>query len=804
MRLPDDVRYALRSIRRMPMLAGVVTLSLAMGIGVNAVVFSWLQTILLRPLPGVEHSASFLWIEPRTETGSYTGASWLEYRDLSEQVPSLRNLVGFRMVPLYLGDSGRVERTYGLLVSGNYFTALGLKPVLGRFFHDGEVQRPAAEPVIVVSHEFWVTRYQASPSILGKTVRVNGRPLTIVGVAPPRFQGTVLGLSFDLWVPATMAPALLAGTRELEDRTIRGYLMMGRLEAGATRARAQGELNGAMLRLAQTYREANTPDRAELLAFWRSPRGPQRMMGAALILLQGIMLLLLLAVCGNTANLMLARASARQQETAIRLALGAGRWRIARLPLVESLMLSVSGALLGTVFATWGSRALGTIPPLRGLPLKFQVGVDFTTVAFAILLGVASGVLFGALPVVQLAPGGGYLGTRSGIRPGGRSRWRRSLMGIQVGLALVVLLVAGLLFRSFMETRQEDPGFRRDGVLLAAYDLTGRGASVSSSRTFAAGILQRLRAMPSVANAAIATNVPLDIHGMPSRVFTLEGRSRPDAGFDQALTNTVTPGYFETMGLSLREGRDFSSLDAPSGPPEAVVNEAFVRRFMAGRPPLGLRLVARARTFAIVGVIQDSLYVAFGEAPTPIIYFSYRDVPVAAGEVHVRARSGSETGLAAGVRSVVSELDADLPIYNVRTLNEHIESNLVFRRIPARLFGVLAPLLLLIVAVGIYAVVSYVVSLRTSELGVRLALGASAGRLIARLVGENMFVVTIGAGVGWILAMTAALKLGSSRWVDVPVFAGVPIVLLAVALVACWLPARRVTRVDPVTALREP
>jgi predicted permease len=796
------IRDGFRTIVRMPALAAVVIVSLGAGIGVNTVVFSWIQMRIFQPLPGVSRSGSFYGVEPRTDAGIYTGVSWLEYRDLRERLRAFREILAFRIVPLYVGEAGQVQRTYGMLVSGNYFSALGLRPALGRFFQPEEVLRAGSEPVAVISYGFWQTRFSGAQSVLGRSVRINGSDLTIVGVTPKAFQGTVLGLNFDVWLPATLAPAIISGSRELEDRSVRGYSVLGRLQPPATRERAQQELDAAMRQLAQAYPDTNATLKGEVLQFWQLPGGPQRLLTAALAILQAIMLLLLLAVCGNTANLVLARASARQREMGVRMALGAGPWRIARLMLTENVVLALLGAALGAAIAVWGTQAL-IVLPLSGLPIRFQTSVDGVGLAFAMTLGVMCGLIFGAAPAMQLARLDPATAYRSGSNTAGRSRMRQALMAVQVGLALVVLIVAGLFFRSVLETRDTDPGFRRDGVLLAAYDLSGRNASQAFIRAFAGRVLERLRTLPAVESAAIASSVPLDIHGLPSRVFTIEGRTRTDADVDRALANTVTPGYFAVMGIPLRAGTDFADLESGTAPPpQAIVNEAFVRQYMERAEPLGRRLQARGRTFIITGVVRNSLYNGFGEPPTPIIYFSYRDTPVASGEIHVRGRAGTETALAPEVRRVVREIDSELPIFNVRTLSDHVETNLVFRRVPARMFAVLGPLLLVLAAIGIYAVVAYSVARRTKEIGVRLALGATARRIVAQMVGESLHVIGAGALAGWLIAFVVDLDLFGAS-IDLSVFLGVPAILLLVAAFACWLPAWRAARVDPTVALRQ-
>jgi predicted permease len=786
----------------MPVLAAVIVVSLGVGIGVNTVVFSWLQARILHPLPGVSRSATLKGIEPRTDRGMYPSTSWLEYRDLRARLTAFESLIAFRMAPLYLGSVGTVERAYGLFVSDNYFSALGVRPALGRFFRPDEVSRPGTEPVAVISHGLWTSRYGRSPDAVGRTIRVNGRDLAIVGVAPDDFQGTVLGLSFEVWVPATIAPLLTAGTAELEDRRVRGYLMLARLRDDVQLRDAQAELEAAMRELAQAYPATNTNVTGEILAFWELPRGPQRMMAIALVVLQGLMLLLLLAVCGNTANLVLARASARQQEVGIRLALGASPSRVARLLLGETIVMASFGGLLGAALAVWWTPALVTLP-LSGLPVKFTTPIDAGAVAFAVLLGIACGVVIGALPALQLSRVDPLAALRAGAKNAGRSTLRNALMGVQVALAAIVLIVAGLFFRNFMETKETDPGFRREGVLLGAYDLAGRNMAAPDIKAFPARLLEALRQAPGVEGAAIATNVPLDIHGMPLRSFVVEGHARTDGGMDQAVNNVVTPGYFELMGIPLVAGTGFAPLTDNAAPPQAIVNEEFVARYLAGREPIGRRLRARSRDHVIAGVARNSLYNAFGEPPTPAIYLSYRDNAVAVGEIHVRTTPGAEKNVTADVRRAVSGLDPELPVFNVRTLDEHVETNLVFRRVPARLFMVLGPMLLVLASLGIYAVVAYSVSLRTMEIGIRLAVGATAQRVVAGVVAENLRVILAGTVIGWMIAFVAAQELVGGRFMSLPVFVGVPAVLLLVSAFAIWLPARRAARLDPVRALRE-
>lgn len=790
-----------RALLRAPVLAVVVVLSLTVGIGVNTVVFSWMQALVLRPLPGVADAASFYAVSPRSETGTSPGMSWREYLDLQPRLPSLPDLFAFRMVPLNVGEASRTERTYALLVSGNYFASLRLTPVLGRFIRPDEAARPGGEPVVVISYDYWQTRFQGTHDVLGQTIRANDRDLTIIGVTPEGFQGTVLGLQFDLWVPATLAPPLFAGSRELEDRNLRGYLTMSRLAPQATAQTAQTEVDAAMRELANAYPETNRNVGGELAPFWRAARGPQVFLIQSVFVLQGIMLVLLLAVCGNTANLVLARATARQREIGVRLALGAGSWRIIRLLLVENLALGLVAAALGALLAMWGTQALRAVPFLTtAFPVRFQTSVNEVGLAFAAVLGIACAVIFGAAPAMALARVDPQQVLRTSAATPPRRRLRNALMAAEVTLAIVVLICAGLFLESLRETR-DDPGFRREGLMLAAYDLTGRNATTETATDFARRLLDGLRAMPDVEVAAVATNVPLDIHGMPQRGFRLEGRPRTDGAPDRALSNTITPGYFQAMRIPIINGRDFAALGDPSAPAQVMVNEEFVRRFIGEGEVLNRRLENGGKTYVITGVVKNALYEAYGEAAAPIMYFSYRDRPAFAGEMHVRARGGEESMLAPAIGRVVRDIDSSLPIYNVRTMTQHVETNLALRRIPARMFIVLGPLLLILAAVGIYAVVAYTVAHRTTEIGVRIALGATAGRVVSQIVRESLRVIVAGAAFGWLVVYMFYIHLVPGGR-DLLSFVGVPALLLTVATFACWIPARRASTVDPMVALR--
>jgi predicted permease len=783
------------------MLSAVIVASLAAGLGVNTVVFSWFQALVLEPVPGVARAGDLQFVEPRSEAGGYPGASFAEYEDLRERLDGMEGLVAFRSAPLGVGEPGRIERTFGQFVSDNYFDALGLRPALGRFPASGGRAAGATDPVVVISYDYWQTRFDAAPDALGRTLRVNDRLLTIGAVTPKTFQGTVLGLAFDLWIPAALAPELTGMARTLDDRRVRGFTIAGRLRPGVPRAAVQAELDEVMRRLGQEHPSTNATIGADVLPFWQAPRGPQRLLVGAVVTLQAVLLLLLLTVCANTASLLLARTSSRESEMAVRLALGARRWQVARLLLAECAWLALLATGLGTAIAVWGTNALRAIPLPAVVPIRFQTSVDLQVLAFAATLGVLACLLVGAAPAARasrLAPHASLRAGSQGSNP--RRRLGALLMGLEAALAVVVLLAAALFLMRFADSRETDPGFRRDGVLLAAYDLGRRDADAEASANFAARLLDRVRALPGVEAAAIAGSVPLDIHGMPRAGLTIEGQPRADGRRHEALMNTVTPGYFAAMDLALVAGTDFVRLDDDAAPAQAIVNETFARTLLGDRPPLGRRLWLGDRPFSIAGVVADAVYDAFGEPPTPVVYFSYRDRPGPRGELHVRTRAGTEERLAPALERIVRELDPMLPLYDVRTLADHVDRNLFLRRVPARMFAVLGPMLLVLAAIGIYGVVSHGVSRRTSEIGMRLALGGTTARVVRLFVMEALEVVSLGALAGWIVAAAVASLLPGAF--DPAVFVSVPLVLVFVAALAAWLPARYASRIQPVEALR--
>jgi predicted permease len=438
-------------------------------------------------------------------------------------------------------------------------------------------------------------------------------------------------------------------------------------------------------------------------------------------------------------------------------------------------------------------------------PVEFHTYLDLGSVAFAVGLGVFAALVFGLPPALVLAGRELFSAIRPDARAAGGRGIRSALMGAQIAFAMLVLVAAAMFWDGFARSRETSPGFQTGGVVLAAYDLTGHPDGTGRGRTaaFARRLIAGLAARPGIDAVSIAASVPLDIHGLPRTSFTIDGARREDGRDEESVSNVVTPGYFATLGIRIVQGMDFASLEDATAPPQVVVNDAFVERYLPGVLPIGHRLQSGGRAYTIVGVVATTVSDAFGEPPTPAIYFSYRDRPRATGEVHLRTAAGADAAARAAMREVVRGIDPDLPLYNVRTMDEHIDRNLVLRKVPARMFLVLGPLLLALAAIGIHAVVDRAVAERRSEIGLRMALGAEPGRVVRGVMGDSLRPVSIGAGFGWSLAMLLAWHLAPGGHVPWRVLLGVPAGLTAVAMMACWIPARRAASIPPAVVIRD-
>ncbi len=796
------LRHAFRTLRKSPGLSIVVVLSLALGIGANTVIFSWLQSSVFHPLPGV--NAPILLVETKDDTGNYVSTSWLEYQDLRELLPSFRSIAAQRQRALYLGDSEREGRVYAELVSGNFFSVLGLTPRIGRFFRPEEASQPGSAPVAVIGYDFWQGYFKGDPGAVGRTLRLNSRTFTVIGVAPPGFRGGYNNLALDVYLPATMAAELVPATSELAHRGNRPFTMIAQLQPGVTLAQARGELAAAARHLVAAYPDTNKGLAYELLPTWRSPRGGATVV-ASLATLQAFAILILIVVCANTANLLLARASTRQREIGVRLAIGAGPGRIVLQLLLESVCFALLGAGAGLVVALWGVDALAQVPLPGNLPIRLAPELDWLSIAFAGGLAAVCGVAFGLAPALQLARADVIQSLRSGHGSlGGRSLLRDILVGIEVGVALVVLVLAGLFLKSFRNAHTVQTGFEAGPVMLAGVDLGGRGYNRRTGAALLDDLVQRLEAIPGVERASTANYVPLDLHGPPTGVVSIEGKE-----FDpnrKILYTFVTPGYFATLGIPLASGTDIAPRAREDLPPDAVIGDEMARRYWPGENPVGRRFEVDGTTFTIAGVARTPKLEKMNESPRPAAWLTMRTQFVSAPILYVRTTQGDPRALLKAIRATVHRLDPELGVLDARSMLQHLDNNLFIQRVPAAMLAVLGPLALALAAIGLYAVLAYAVARRTQEIGVRLTLGATPQSVVTLMMWQSMRVVLLATAAGWLAALAAGWFL-RGLFVGVPVgdpaiYLGMPLLLLGVATLACWLPARRATRVSPMEALR--
>ena len=798
----NSVRFACRQLARTPGLTLVIVLSLAVGIGANTAIFSWLKSALLNPLPGV--TAPVLLLETKDEAGNYGSTSWLEYRELRGLLPSFRAIAAQRQRTLYLGDAESGARVFAELVSDDFFPVLGLTPRLGRFFRIDEATQVGSAPVVVIGYDFWLQHFKGAPDAIGRELRLNGNTFTIIGVAPAGFHGGYNSLAFDLFLPLTMAGTVIPATSELTHRDNRPYTMLARLKPGVTLAEARGELAAAAQHFISAYPGIERGLAFELLPLWRSPRGGDALV-VSLVTLQVFAGLILVVVCANTATLLLARASIRQREIGIRLAVGAGPARIIFQLLVESVLLALLGAGVGLILALWGVDALASMPLPGNLPLHLAPELDWSSVAFASALASACGILFGLAPALQLARGDIIQSLRNGSGSvAGRSLLRDLLIGLEVGVALVVIVLAALFLKSFHNARIAHPGFDSARVMLVSLDLGGRGYTGATGGALVDELLQRLAALPGVENAAAANYVPLDLRGAATGVISMPGRE-----FDPNRKITyysITPKYFATLGIPLISGTDLAPRARADLPLDAVIGDETARRYWPHENPVGRRFEIDGSTYLVAGVARTPTLEKINESPRPVAWVSMRTQFVSVPNLYVRVKYGDPRALLPAIRQTVHQLDPEIAVLDPRTLAQHVENNLFGQRVPAQMLAILGPLALLLAVTGLYAVLAYAVVRRTREIGVRIALGATPRSVVRLMMWGHLRIVLISATIGWAIALGAGWYL-HGYLVRVPlgdpvIYAGTPALLLVLAAFACWLPARRATKVDPIVALR--
>ncbi len=818
----QDLKYGLRTLANKPAFTAVAVLSLALGIGANTAIFTVINAVFLHPL-AIEDPARVVEVFTRdtktVQTGNFnlTPTSLQNFEDYRDQQKACSAIAAYFPFGLQWTRKGETEGLPGMMTTANYFDVLGMRPFRGRFFSPDEDIKPSAA-VAVLSHSVWSSRFDSDADVAGKTIVLDGLPFTIIGVAPPGFKGTASLAGPDrVWVPFGTRDRLLVGqiASLVDNRRFRWVSILGRLNTGVGLAGARAEMKVIASSLAQQFPEANQGRTVELAAVSDAALGinnRQQFVRAGGVLMTVVGLVLLIA-CANLANLLLAQAARREKEISMRAALGASRARLIRQLLIESSILALGGGGVGLVIAYWGRNALWSFrPPFLG---NASIDLSFDPVVLAFTAGVSllTGVLFGLMPAVRLSRARLSEALRSGGRSGslglGHSGTRSVLVASEIALATVALIGAGLFVRSLQAAQHMDLGFDAAHVGFVPLNPGGQRYDEAHGQQFYLEAIERARQVPDVQSAAAASIVPVAGGGGLLMTVFPEGEAQNSTYRGSLMTfNDVTPGYFETLRIPFRQGRDFSDMDRDQTTPVAIINEAAARQLWPGQEALHKRftIVQQATLFEVVGVVADSVIGAVGEDPVPVICRPLRQEYATAASLVVR--TGHAPGAALGaVRDQVQALDKNMPLKNAGTIQEQIEQGLWAPRMAAVLLSVFGGLAFALAIIGVYGVMSQAVAQRTPEIGLRMAFGAEPRDVLRLVMGQGLRLALSGTGLG----VLAALVLG--RWTadllfgirpqDPVTLAGVTLVLLAVALVACYVPAQRATRVDPLVALRE-
>jgi predicted permease len=805
----QDIRYGARTLWKSPGFTLVAVLALALGIGANSAIYSVVNAVLLRALPYENPERLVMLWEQHPQSGRM-GAAGANFVEWQRQATAFEALTLFTQSSFDLTGDGEAERIQGTRATAGFFDVIGGRPALGRTFRPGD-DAAGAPLVAVISHGIWQSRFGGDPQILDKTIRLSDETFAVVGVMPQGFGDQPAEW---VWTPLYPGPdGVIGGGRSLQ--------ALGRLKPGVSPERAQAEMDSIAAGLAESRPDFNREWGVRVVPLHEQITGGVRV---TLLVLFGAVGFVLLIACANVANLSLARASRRERELAIRTALGATRWRLIRQLLTESVLLALAGGALGLLIALWGVDLLLALGP-DTIPRAKEVGVDTSVLSFTLLVSVATGVVCGLAPAIQGTRGDVSEALKDAVKGSsagfGRGRLRGALVVAEVSLAVVLLTGAGLLIRSFARLTQVDPGFATAGVVLMDVPLSStRYREDAQVAQFYGEMLRRVRSLPGVEAAGTTHTAPLS--GTDSnRPFVLAERTPPEPGKEPGASyRVVSPGYFRAMGIPVTRGRDFNERDDASSPGVAVINETLARRFFEGEDPVGRRMRQGAvggesPWLEIVGVVGDVRHAGLDSEPRPEMYFNYAQTGIQRSNsisnnsrritLAVRA-SGDLASLGSVVRQEIFQIDRNQPVTGLRTLDEAVSRSVMPQRFNTLLIGLFAALALGLAVIGVYGVMSFTVGGRTREIGIRMALGAQAEDVVKMIVGQGMRLVALGVAVG----VAAAFAL--TRWMesmlygvsatDPLVFAAATALLVVAAFVACYLPARRATKVSPMSALR--
>lgn len=806
----QDVRYGIRQILNSPGFTVAAVVCIALGIGANTATFSFANSMLMYDPPVREPERLvrlFIHWTSGLEFGSW---SWPDFADFRARNDVFEGMVAESARPVSLSVEGRNERAWAMVVSGNYFSEMGVDPAMGRGFNPDEYATPGTHPVVVLSHRLWQTRFGSDPDVLGREIIINTHPFTVIGVTQEGFNGTNVGFAPDFWVPFMMTETITPSFNELEARGSHSIqFVTGRLKPGVTIEQAHESLNAFMAQLIEEYPESNTGKTIDV--YPESEAGLHPMVRGAFVAFIGVMFLvvglILLLACANVAGLLLARSAARSREIGIRLSLGASRLRLVRQLLTESTLLALLAGGVGLLLSYWLIRLVATFEPPTDFPMDWRIGLDAQVLLFTFGATVITGVVFGLMPALQSSRQDLVESLKEGsyASSGRASFLRRALVVCQVALSLTLLIGAALAIRSLQSVGDIDLGFEPEGLAVASIDLDLQRYDEARGREFLRALRERLQASPGVSAVGFGQYIPLNLMSSSSGVIP-EGYEVPE-GSDRPIVerNVVDVGYFEAMEIPILRGRAFAETDDQDAPPGMIVNETFIERFWPGQEPVGKQVRLGSTDYEVIGVAKDGKYFSVGEDPRPYFYRSlhrsYR------GDIFIHVRTaGNPTAMLETIRREVEALDSTLPVSDLKTMEDSLGIAYLPARLAANVVTGFAALALVLAAIGLYAVIAYSVNQGVREIGIRMALGAKGGDVLGLVLRQGMVLTAVGLVLGlfagWGLAQVMSAVLYGISPTDAVAIASASAILAGVAFLASFLPARRATRVDPMVALR--
>jgi predicted permease len=810
--LIQDLRYGMRQLWTSPGFTAAAVLCIALGIGANSATFSFANALLWRKSMAAEPDRLVRLYASWANGIKYGSFSYPDYLDVRDKSDVLSGLAASGIMPFHMSAGERNERVWGAVVSGNYFSVLGLKPARGRFIESEEDRVGKAQPVVVLGHGFWQRRFGGNEGIVGQTVLLNRITFTVVGIAPAGFSGMDTGLVQDMWIPITMAPRMGEQRTSMESRGNHWIQStIGRLKPGVTIVQARTSVNALMSHLVEQYPDTNKGKSVILDSEAETSLHPM-VRGGFVMFLQlmfGVVGFILLLACANVAGLLLARSSARRKEIGIRMAIGANRWQLVRQLLAESLLLALFAGAVGLLLNVWLGRLIQSFRPPGDLPLQTSVSMNWPVLVFTFVVTVLTGVLFGLTPALASTRTDLVTVLKEGspVQLSGASRLRRSLVVAQIALSLALLIGAGLAVRSLQNAHDLNPGFVPEHQLAASLELGMQQYDEVKGRQFVRSLRERLRNLSGVEAVGFSNSIPLHLSASQTGVLP-EGYTPPPNANDPSIDYSIVDyGYFAAMGVPILRGRGFLETDNAASSPVMIINEMFAQRFWQGQNPIGKHVRRGDKDYLVIGVTGNGKYFSLGEEPKSFLYLPMEQIYRSSIYVHVRT-AADPAGFLETVRREIGLIDDKLPVSDLQTMNDALGFAFLPARMAAGVVSAFASLALFLAAIGLYGVIAFSVSQGARDIGIRMALGAQSGDVLRLVIRGGMTLTAIGLAIGlaigiMLMQLMKGILYGLSP-MDPLSYTSAIAALAAVALLAMYLPARRAAKVDPIVALREP